>query len=165
MKTSTFQHNLKIIIYIILLSAIVVLWFLTADKARSLKNSYLSQAQENAREIAVSYEQKLAQSPKDAIELGVFGENLVNKGYTNFGLLALEEAIKRNGDIRDLNLYTAKVYFDAKNTNRAKELALKAQAIDPLYAPTYSLLGEIYTSLDDTQNAEICYNKAKDFSR
>lgn len=158
------RHLVKIILYIILISAIIICWFISAKRVRSLKENYAHQSENLIKELDVNFRKKLSQSQKNALELGVLGESMVDKGYSQYGILILEEAIKKDPTIRDLNLYTAKVYFDLEDYEKAKTTALCAKDLDPLYVPTYKLLTQIYLALGDDQNAEICYNKAKDFS-
>lgn len=158
------RFYIKITIYAILLVAIIILWFFCAGKVKSLNNFYEKDSIKLQTELSNNFSKKISESSLSAIDLGVLGENLVKKGFPNFGMIVLDKAIERDPNIRDLTLYAAAVNFQAKNIEKAKTLALNAVKIDPLYAPTFSLLGTIYDSLNDTQNAQICYNKAKDFS-
>lgn len=159
------RKNTKIIIYAIIIVALIILWFICASKVKSLNNKYQQDSNKLSTEIIDNFSKKLSKSQDDAITLGILGENLINKGFTKYGLIALDQAIEKNSQIRDLTLYTAQENFDANNIEKAKNLAITASQIDPLYSPTFTLLGTIYESLGDTQNAQICYNKAKDFQR
>lgn len=159
------RKNTKYLIYTIIVIVLIILWFVCASKVKSLNNKYQKESFQLSAEITDNFSKKIANSQDDAITLGVLGENLINKGFSNFGLIALDEAMKKNSELRDLTLYAAQENFDANNIEKAKNLAIKASQIDPLYAPTFTLLGTIYESLGDTQNAQLCYNKAKDFSR
>lgn len=158
------EHTVKIILYIILISAIIIFWFLSAKSVKSLRLQFLEQSEKNTLTLKENFTKKIDTSQKDAIELGILGEKMTQKGYPQYGILILEKAIAKDASIRDLNLYTAKVYFDIGDYEKAKTLALKACDLDPLNAPTYSLLTEIYKALGDEKNSEICYNKFKHFS-
>ncbi len=158
------EHTIKIILYIILISAIIIFWFLSAKSAHSLKESLELESKNTTQSIEENFKSKLLSSDKNAIELGILGEEMAQKGYPEYSIIILEEAIKKDNTIRDLDLYTAKLYFDLANYEDAKTTALLAKDTDPLYAPTYELLTEIYRALGDEENADICYNKSKDFS-
>jgi len=160
----TAEHKTKIIIYIVLILAIIICWFASAKRVTSLRDKLSWESQNDTITLKKNFQAKLSQSQKNAIELGILGEEMVKKGYPQYAILMLEEAIKKDSSIRDLNLYTAKVYFDLGDYEQAKTTALRAKDLDPLYVPTYSLLTEIYRALGDEENAQICYNKSKDFS-
>lgn len=152
----------KIIIYILLAIFVIWLFFFFTNKAASYTKDLNTQSQNLSEQIGSNYIKKLSASQDDALQLGLTGETLIKKGFPRLGLLTLEEAIKR-GQYRDLYLYTASVYFSQGDVSKALEYAESAKNLDPIYPPTYELLSEIYTARGDAKNAEICYNKSKEF--
>lgn len=158
------EHIVKIIIYIVLIAAIVIFWFLSAKNVKSLENQFDTDSLRTYDEIKTNFLSKLDESDKSATELGIMAENMDEKGYSQYAIVILKKANEKDPSNRDLALYTAKVYFDLTDYDTAKEYALKACDLDPIYAPTYDLLTQIYTALGDEENANICYNKSKDFS-
>jgi tetratricopeptide (TPR) repeat protein len=155
---------IKIAIYIALIVGIAIYWFVTAQKAISLKQSLIMQAEYERNNLQDIFRKKISQSEKNTIELGILGEQMIQKGHIAYGMLILEHATSKDSSIRDLNLYLSKIYYDQQDLHKAKELALLALQCDPIHAPTYLLLYEIYLGLDDDQNANICYDKYNDFS-
>lgn len=153
---------LKIIIYILLAGLIIWSWFYFSKKATSYAHELHSQSDNLSAEISLNYLQKITASDNDALTLGLTGETLVKKGFPNLGILTLEEAVKR-GSYRDLYLYTASVYLQQSDISKALEYAELAKNLDPICPQTYELLSQIYTARGDAQNAEICYNKSKEF--
>jgi len=153
---------LKIIIYLIIIVLAVLAYFFFTKKATSYTNELDRQSQELAQDIGSNYLKILSDSKDDALTLGLTGETLVKKGFPKMGILTLEEAIKR-GAYRDLYLYTATVYFSQGDITKALEYAESAKKLDPINPPTYELLAQIYTARGDAENAEICYNKSKEF--
>lgn len=158
------EQTVKTILYIILISAVIIFWFVSAKSVKSLQEKLSKEAYDTQVSIEKNFQNKLKSSPKSAQELGILGENMAEKGYPQYALTILEEAIMKDNSIRDLDLYTAKLYYDLADYEKAKTTALLAQEKDPLYPPTYDLLAEIYRALGDEENANICYNKSKDFS-
>jgi len=166
MKTCPPKKNkytwVKIIFYILFVLIFVAIWFISINKAHSYEKKLLDESSAISSELSQNFSEKITNIDMNALNLGLLGETLVKKGFTQYGIIALEKATTL-GSYRDLNLYTATVYFNLGNYDKALEKALAAKDIDPIYAPTYELLAQIYTSLGDTQNAEICYNKSKEF--
>lgn len=166
MKTSITKHNLiRLIAYTLCILALLIFWIISIQKVKSLKKSYVSENQTIENDIANNYQNKFSTLDINPLDLGLLGEKLIDSGYTKFGLIALEESLKRSQDYRDLYLYTAKVYFDQANYQKAKEKIEQSFNLDPIYAPAYELLALTYQKLGDAENAKICYNKAKDFKR
>lgn len=166
MNLSVKHKNLiRIIVYSLCALTLLIFWIISIQKVKSLKKSYVSENQNIENDITNNYQNKFSTLDINPLDLGLLGEKLINSGYTKFGLIAMEESLKRSQDYRDLYLYTAKVYFDQGNYQKAKEKIEQSFNLDPIYAPSYELLALTYQKLGDAENAEICYNKAKDFKR
>jgi len=159
------KNLIRIVIYSLCVLVLLIFWIISIQKVKSLQKSYASENQNIENDIANNYQTKFSTLDINPLDLGLLGEKLVQNGYTEFGLIALEESLKRSQDYRDLYLYTAKVYFDQQNYQKAKEKIEESFKLDPIYAPAYELLALTYQKLGDAENAEICYNKSKDFSR
>jgi len=159
------KNLIRIIVYVLCAIAVLIFWIHTTQKVKSLHKSYQNEETQIQNELKQNFSAKIKNVNSDALSLGLAGERLVNINLPEYGLIVLNEALARSNEYRDLYLYTAKVCYDLKDYERAKELALKSTEIDPVNAPTYTLLAQIYFALGDEENSQICYNKAKDFER
>lgn len=163
------QKSNKILIRVIIYSAIVIViiiaWFLLASKVKSIQITQLQDVDKYQKDIEEKYQERLANSDKDAYDLAMIGKTLVDKNHINLGLLALLEAMKKDDHYRDIYLYTSKVYFDLGEFDKALEILQKTQDIDPLYPETQLLMAKTYEELGDVENAKLCYDKYKDFSK
>lgn len=133
--------------------------------------------------LKATYDKKLAESKESAQTLFYQALGSAKKNLSDYAAVTLEAAAKKDPKWRDLAYYTG--YFHLKmldanpyrqgsaeyvnwqkdNLDKSKTYLEKARDLDPLYAPTYEALAVVYQKLGDAQNAEICYNKAKEFKR
>lgn len=159
------KNKTRIWIYIFLAIFIITSSYFSSKKFQQINNEstvYLEQFSSRSQDQFKIY---FSKSKKTSLELAIDGQRYIEKGLTNLGISALEEAIKKDSNIRDINLYLANIYYQNGQLEKALEMAELAINCDPIYAPTYELMTQINTSLGDETSAQICYNKAKDFSR
>lgn len=117
---------------------------------------------------------KASQSQLAADELFSAGVGLAKKGMLDISLYFLKGATEKDPKWRDAAYYTGTVYLakyqtssnkDKDDLESAKKYLLRASELDPIYAPTFETLAQVYSALGDEKNAKICYNKAKDFKK
>lgn len=159
------KHMIRIIIYSAIIVAVIIFWFILASKVKSIRAQNSNSSEKVIQEIEAKYQERLTKSDKSVYDLAMIGKNLVEANRISLGLVALLEATKRDPNYRDIYLYTAKVYFDIGEYNKALDLAQKTQDIDPLYPQTQLLMAKIYERLGNAELAKLCYDKAKDFER
>lgn len=156
----------------ILVAGGIFYYYLQNKKYQGSLNQEIALQKES---LKATYEKRLDESKKSAQELFYQGVDLAKKNLTDYAAITLEGAVEKDPKWRDLAYYTGYVYYQmAQNSTKevqssylvkSKLYLEKARDIDPLHAPTYELLAQVYQNLGDEKNAEICYNKAKDFKK
>lgn len=165
LKQKDNHKKIRYIIYAIIFILTVVYLLFYANKVYSEKKLLENQSRSMEENLLKTSKETLEKSDKTGTQIGLIAEKLINKGFTNLGLIALDVAVKKSPDCRDLAYYAATTNYANKNYDKAKEYSEQVTSIDPLFSQNYELLGAIYQQDGNNELAQLCYNKVKDFSR
>jgi len=174
-KSTKTEINWKLwLIISIGVALIAISFFITGLINKKTLAFYDTEITESQKKLQLNYQKRLEQQEKTANDLVKEGIYLLEKNQLTLAPIALEAAAKKDANFRDAWLYTGYSYLkeyiaEGKNNqnliNKAKDYLETAKNIDPLYPLTYKLLSTTYYELNDAAQAEICYNKAKDFDK
>ena len=83
---------------------------------------------------------------------------LIDEGYYDEALLALEEIVKKN---KSADVFTLIGYVERKRQNFDNSVIMynKALSINPEHTGALNYLGEVYLELNDLENAKMCLRK------
>ncbi len=179
-KHQSFIINWQIVFYIVLIASLILAgFFILKMSNKKIIAQYDQEILQQQNQLKENYQKILEKSEKSNNKLILQGVELIDKNQIEFGCMALEEAIKRDTDIRDANIYAGYGFLrlaqkakkqESKKTRKqeylekAKQYLEKALDIDPIHSLTYQLLASVYFELGDAELAQICYNKANELA-
>jgi tetratricopeptide (TPR) repeat protein len=105
-----------------------------------------------------NFAQKVS-AEKDAYKLSIDGLRQMHSNLPNMAIISLARATELEPNYRDAWLAKAACELKMFNTSAALESAKKAEKIDPINAPTYEILQEIYTQTDNKVLAQAAKTK------
>lgn len=104
---------------------------------------------------------KVAENPQSAEAMEAVIFHFTMAGAQNLGIQLLETALAEHPDNFDLNLLRGKLYLDAQNLDKAKQLLLKAVALNPLSQDAHFLLSRVYSMHNDSAKSRIHQDMAE----
>ncbi len=172
-----YNLNWNFVFYSILAILIIVIIFsLISYFQKKLASQYEHEINTSQQELSIQYKKILENSDLSTNEIIIQGLDLLKKNQLELSVIAFEESIKRDPEIRDANILAGYGFLHlALNNNNTKNIETKtdylekskkylkkAKEIDPINPLTYQILALTYLQLNDEQNTKLCYNKFKE---
>ena len=175
--------------WIIIIILAVILVLIARSYANSTYKKELTKFEPEIQTRWNNFHEQLKGTDLSSYELTILGKKMLESNQPEWAIIVLEKASEKDTKYRDAALFTGYAYleiaeklknketnaqinnltmqqFDSETLNqKAIEYLNRAKDIDPIYSQTYELLTIAYQDKGDAQNAELCYNKFKEFSK